>query len=325
MIKRISNHINKHPYTHRSLAFYKGLHVTRYKISLSGLLKHLIVQIQKDDVVSKANDMAFNFLLSVFPAIIFLFTLIPYIPIPDMTKQVMHFMSQVMPYALFKTVESTVYDIIATPRGGLLSFGFILTLYSAMNGMNTMMESFNKCYHTPERRGFLKKRLFAFILTIVLTFVLILSVIVILVGQYVLDYVVHTGLLHDSITLFLINATRYITVILTLYISIALIYKLGPSAGRRWKFFSYGTGTATILIVGASTGFSYYLSNFATYNKLYGSIGTLIALMLWLMIISFVILLGFELNACIDSLKPKEVKLAPAEPVRPELNTTLNT
>lgn len=320
MIKKISNKISKHPYTTKGIAFYKALHITRYKISFSGLLKHLIVQVQKDDLVSKANDMAFNFLLSVFPAIIFLFTLIPYVPIPDMTQQVMHFMSQVMPYALFKTVESTIYDIIATPRGGLLSFGFVMTFYSAMNGMNTMMEAFNKCYHTPEKRSFLKKRLYAFILMIVLTFVLILSVIVILVGEYALDYVVNTGVLHDSITLMMINITRYGTVAFTLYISIALIYKLGPSAGRRWHFFSYGTGLATILIVGASAGFSFYLSNFATYNKLYGSIGTLIALMLWLMIISFVILLGFELNACVDALKPKEEKkLVTAEPVKPEL------
>ena len=308
MIKKISNHIARHHYTRRGIAFYKGLHVTRYKISLADLLRRLITQIEKDDVISKANDMAFNFLLSVFPAIIFLFTLIPYVPIPDMTQQVMSFMSDVMPRSLFKTVESTVYDIIATPRGGLLSFGFILTLYSAMNGMNTMMESFNKCYHTPEKRNFFKKRFYALILTIVLTFVLIVSVIAILVGEYVLDYVVGTHLLHDSVTLLMINLTRYGTVVFTLYISIALIYKLGPSAGRRWHFFSYGTGLATILIVAASTGFSFYLSNFATYNKLYGSIGTLIALMLWLMIISFVILLGFELNACVDALKPKEVK-----------------
>ena len=309
MIRKITNHISKHHYTRRSVDFYKGLHVTRYKISLSDLLRNVIRQIEKDDVVSKANDMAFNFLLSVFPAIIFLFTLIPYVPVPDMTHKVMSFMSDVMPRALFQTVESTVYDIIATPRGGLLSFGFILTLYSAMNGMNTMMESFNKCYHTPEKRNFLKKRLFALILTIVLTFVLILSVIVILVGEYVLDYIVKIGILHDAITLLMINVTRYGTVGFTLYISIAMIYKLGPSAGRRWHFFSYGTGLATVLIIGASTGFSYYLSNFATYNKLYGSIGTLIALMLWLMIISFVILLGFELNACVDALKPKEEKV----------------
>ena len=166
MIKKITEHIVNHPITNRVVTFYTGIKVTRYKISLAKLLRHLVSQVDKDDVISKANDMAFNFLLSVFPAIIFLFTLIPYVPVPHMTEQVMLFMSQVMPKALFLTIESTVYDIIATPRGGLLSFGFLMTLYSAMNGMNTMMEAFNKCYHTPERRHFLKKRLFALILTI---------------------------------------------------------------------------------------------------------------------------------------------------------------
>ncbi len=282
---------------------YHKVHVTRHKIHLPELIKLLFSQIQKDDLSSKANDMAFNFLLSVFPGIIFLFTLIPYIPIPDMTAKVMGYLPGLMPQSLYDTVATTIYDIIAHPRSGLLSLGFILALYSAMNGVNSMMEAFNKCYHASEKRSFITKRLYALMLTIVLTFVLILSTILLLIGEVVLGFIISKGILYDHLSIILINITRYGTVIITLYISIAAIYRWGPSAGKHWHFLSYGAALATILIIIASTGFSYYLSNFATYNKLYGSIGTLIALMLWMMIISFVILIGFELNACIDFLK----------------------
>src|SRR5690606_17542954 len=138
-------------------------------VSLYTLVRTLLRKLSKDDVIDRANGVAFNFILAIFPAIIFLFTLIPYIGrfIPSVNKEnILSFLSQMIPPSMFVEISSTVEDIISNTRGGLLTFGFLFSMYLATNGMMALMRAFNACYKTNENRGAIKMRLIATALTV---------------------------------------------------------------------------------------------------------------------------------------------------------------
>lgn len=165
--------------------------------------------------------------------------------------------------------------------------------------MSSLMRAFNKCYRTVDKRSFIKTKLIATVLTFTLAFELFFAIILLIVGQFFItmldeymqikDYVVH-----------LIVVLRFIVIFIVFLTGISCIYYLAPAVHNRWRFFSFGSFVATLLSLGVSYGFSLYINNFAMYNKLYGSIGALIAMMVWLSILSMVLLLGFEINASID-------------------------
>ena len=264
-------------------------------------------QIQVDNINSKANAMAFNFMMAIFPGIIFLFTLIPYFPIKGLQNQILTFMEGAMPISIYSLMRETISDIISRPRGGLLSFGFLFALYAAMNGTLSMMTAFDECHKSSEKRGFLKARFIALSITLINALVLIVSVTVLLVGEQVLDYLYSFHQI-SAFNYYVLMLIRYVTVIGSFFFLTAFIYYFAPSVHTRWRFFSLGAFVATGLNILVTVGLSVYLSNFATYNKLYGSIGTIIALMLWLYMTSMVLLIGFEMNAVLEVAKEKESK-----------------
>ncbi|MDJ1473542.1 YihY/virulence factor BrkB family protein [Xanthocytophaga flava] len=270
------------------------------------VLKKLIEEIDKDDLGPSANAVAFSFTLSVFPSIIFLFTLIPYIPVEHLDTQILELMGQVLPASVYKELSATIIDIVSRPRSGLLSLGFVLAFYAATNGMMSLMGAFNRAYRTIDRRSFLKTRLIATGLTGLLVFALVMAVVVVIIGNVVLKWLVNHdawGLLNDDVSLFLISGLQYGVTFALFFVAISIIYYWGPAIHKRWRFFSTGSVTAAVLCILVTHFFSYYISNFASYNRLYGSIGTLIGLMLWFFLLSFIILLGFEINACIDEVQ----------------------
>jgi len=273
------------------------------RISLYSVLTILVAKLKRDDIEQRANAVAFNLTLSVFPAIIFLFTLIPYIPIPHLDQQIMNFLGDVLPKGIYRDAAETIRDIISRPRGNLLSLGFVLALYAATNGMVALMTAFNRTYKTTENRSFVKKRLIAVILTFGLAFVLFLAIVLLIVGEVVLDWLLGEGFISANFIYYLILILRYVIVFLVFFGMVSFIYYLAPSIHKRWKFLSLGSVVATLLGIGITQLFSYYFTNFASYNKLYGSIGTIIAFMIWIYLVSMVILFGFEINASIDEAK----------------------
>ena len=284
------------------LAFKK---IAQSSMSLLDFLILFFKQIQEDNINSKANAMAFNFMMAIFPGIIFLFTLIPYFPIKGLQDQILTFMEGAMPLSIYSLMRETVSDIISRPRGGLLSFGFLFALYAAMNGTLSMMTAFDECHKSSEKRGFLKARFIALSITLINALVLIVSVTVLLVGEQVLDYLYSFHQI-SAFNYYIFMLIRYVTVIVSFFFLTAFIYYFAPSVHTRWSFFSLGAFVATALNILVTVGLSVYLSNFATYNKLYGSIGTIIALMLWLYMTSMVLLIGFEMNAVLEVAKEKE-------------------
>src|SRR5688572_8750701 len=173
-------------YWMRRIKFKQWDNVSLYKI-----IKLFIRDLMQNEILIRANGVAFSFILAIFPAIIFLFTLIPYVTqyIPEVnTESIMEFLAGMMPASMYDVIASTVKDIISNQRGGLLTLGFVFSLYLATNGMMSLMNAFNACYKTNDRRGGLKMRLIATGLTIHMALVLVLAIVLLVVGQLVLDY-----------------------------------------------------------------------------------------------------------------------------------------
>jgi membrane protein len=212
-----------------------------------------------------------------------------------------------MPETMYDVVSTTVLDIVSNTRRGLLTFGFIFALFLSTNGMMSLMKAFNACYRTNDRRGALKMRLVATGLTVNLAFVLFLAIILLVAGQLMLNYVLSNlnefqwlkGI--DDFTVYLIFGLRFVVIFIVFFLAVSCIYYFGPAIHFNWKFFSIGSFLATIFILAVSYGFSYYITNFGTYNKVYGSIGVLIALMIWIQLITVVLLIGYEINASIHN------------------------
>lgn len=276
--------------------FLKGVHFTRKKVNLYVFLTILQKEMLRDSIIERSRAMAFSFMLSMFPAIIFVFTLIPYIPIQGLKDQVMTSLGGVLPQSIYGAVSGTILEILNIPHGGLMSFGFVFAMYSATNGIMAMMEAFNQCYSSADRRPFVKKLMISFLVIFLLTVIIVLAIgITVLLGIY-LNYLADD---QQKIATWLIIA-KYVIVFFIFYIAISMIYYIAPAVHKRWSFFSHGSFIATIMILAFTWLFSYYVDNFNSYNKVYGSIGALIGLMLWYNMISLMLLIGYEINACIE-------------------------
>jgi membrane protein len=297
---------------------YRSLHrgvqrtyVTEHQISLHRVMKIFWGQVKKDNITERASSMAFNFTLSVFPSIIFLFTLIPYIPVPNLTEDLLGFLKENIPESIYDVTASTILDIIKIPHGGLLSFGFIFALFSATNGIRVMIEAFNRCYKTADNRSFVRVTLLSCCLALFLSLIILTAVVISIIVKIELNQLEDTVRVGAKLFYYLLIISRPMLIFMIFFFAISLIYYLAPTVKVRWSFFSVGSVIASLLSVLFTTGFFYYINNFNSYNKVYGSIGAIIGVMMWFYFISMVLLIGFETNASID-LARHEVKNSPA-------------
>lgn len=270
------------------------------KLSLYEVAKFFFRGIWEGYIPSRASSLAFSFFLALFPAIIFLFTLIPYIPIDGFQDELFLLLKSVLPGDAYESAKTTIDDVIHHGRSGLLSFGFILAIFFSTNGISAMISEFNHTIHIKETRSYLHQRYVALVLTLILSLLLITAIVLIVFSQNFSEHLVEKGMFSQKIA-DIIGLSRWAILITLLFLGIAFLYYYAPSKKTRFRFFSAGATLSTILVVITSVGFSYYVANFAQYNKLYGSIGTLIVILLWIYFNSISLLLGFELNASITS------------------------
>ena len=277
------------------------------RIGVYTILAELLRRLHMKDLVERAYGVAFNFTLAIFPATIFVVTLISHFPIPDLTQKIILLIQVIMPTGLYEVLEPTIQDTLNTQRTGLLSLGIISTLYLATNGMLSLIKTldlFSEATDAP-KRGYLRKRGVALLLTLLLALVLLCAIALLTIGSQLLSYVVLQGFIASQWQLYLILGLRLLTLVLLFLTAIACIYSFAPSGRRHWPFFSPGAILATVLCLAVSWGFSYYVNNFANYNQVYGSIGIFIAMMTWLFLLSAILLVGFEFNASLDALALK--------------------
>ncbi|POY36302.1 YihY/virulence factor BrkB family protein [Solitalea longa] len=260
-------------------------------------------ELGKESLVTKSSSLAYSFLLAIFPAIIFLFTLIPYIPIEGFQDHLMSLLMQILPYNAYKAAEDTLFDIIKNQNVSLLSFGFITALFFSTNGVNSLMRAFNKASLVAERRTFIRKRTIALLLTLYIAISLVVGITFLIAGEFIINFLESEGLIKGWFLVFLLQSFRWLVISLLFLFATSILYYYGPSTTRSKRFITPGSVLAMFLAIIVSICFAFYINRFGNYNKLYGSIGTLIVIMIWLYINSMIILIGYELNASIELSK----------------------
>lgn len=272
-------------------------------ISLYDVVEFFIGQVRAIGMTERASAIAFNFVMAIPPAIIFLFTLIPFLPITQAFQEELYsLIRDVIPGEKDNSVLIRfLSDFINRPRSGLLSIGFLLSLFFSSNAMMGIMRSFDKNYAGFTKRKGFQKRLVALEITMLLYFFVISSVLLLVAREAVLRWL---GINNPSI-IELINNLRWTVIVLLYFFCISFIYKLAPSVHKKWKLINPGSILATGLMLLMTVAFSWWVANFAQYNQLYGSISTVLIIMVLIFVNSLFLLIGFELNVSIQSLQQR--------------------
>lgn len=244
----------------------------------------------------RSSAVTYNFLMAIPPTLLFLFSLVPYLPLQGAQDTLLATVQLVVPDPqVSASINAVLDDFLNTERGGLLSFGILLTLFFSSNGMMGLMRSFDRALPMYRRRSGLRKRGVA----ISLTLMLILVVILMLAGLILQTQALNGLLIRVFGNTAAIRVTSIIIITALIFLAISAIYTYAPSLTQRFPFVSPGSVVATALCVLTTAVFFFLVSNFIRYNQVYGSIGTLIAFMVWVYLNTLVILVGFELNVSI--------------------------
>ena len=281
---------------------FKRLYLVGNTVTYYSVFKIFRTKLREDEIFERSLAVAFSFTLASFPLIIFLFTLLPYINawIPEIdSEKILIFLRNIMPENMFSITKNTILDLVETKRGGLLSFGVISSIFLSSNGFNTLIKTFNSCHRIRENRSFYETRLIAMLLTFIFFIVTIVAIVLSTLGDFIINIILEYNVFKD-VEYYTINIYKLISLFISFYLLITSIFYFAPVKHNKWTFISSGSIISTIGCVIISLAFSYYIINFPTYNKLYGSIGILIAYMGWVYVISSIILVGFEWNTSID-------------------------
>ena len=267
-------------------------------LSIYDVTVFFIKGLQEGAITTRASSLAFNFFLAFFPSIIVFFTLIPYIPINGFQDTLMEILSNILPPSTNTVTFETMQDIINNQRGGLLSIGFLLALYFSTNGMSSLIQAFDSSYHIKESKSIIRHQILSLTLTLILSTLVFLTILLIIFGKATIIYLIEYQIISQN-KIFILNSAKWIILFIMLFIGITTIFNLGTTIRNKIKIFSPGAIFATLFIIITSIAFSYYIDNFSQYNKIYGSIGTLMIILLWIYFNAIILLTGFELDASI--------------------------
>lgn len=262
-------------------------------------VRRVVAEVQQDNCAGYAAALAYYFLFALFPFFLFLTALLGYLPIPNLLDRMLGFLAQVMPGEALSLVEENVRSLVSQQRGGLLSFGILAALWTSSSAITGITDALNHAYDVEEGRPFWKVRGMAILLTIGLSIFLVSSIILLMFGPQI------GGWLADFVGLgsaFEIgwNILRWPVILFLVITAVAAIYYFAPDVDQHWKWITPGSVFAVFLWVLVSLAFSYYVNNFGSYDKTYGSIGAIIILLTWMYVSGFVILVGGEINSVIE-------------------------
>jgi membrane protein len=268
-------------------------------LSIKEFGKKLWEKSNKDDVLGNAAQLAYYFLLALFPLLIFLASLLGYLPIPNLFERIINSLDQVMPPEALKLISDNLKDIVSSERGGLLSFGILGAVWATSAGVSAIINQLNNVYDVEEGRPFWRVKLTALGLTVSLAVLILLASTLIFFGDFIGNWMIDKFGLSMVITV-LWKIGKWLLSLAALFIALELIYYFGPDVEQEWKWITPGSVIAVIIWLLASFGLSFYVSNFGNYNATYGSLGAVIILMLWFYISGLIILLGGDINAVIE-------------------------
>ena len=276
-------------------------------LNLYDVAAYFTGQVRKVGLSERASAIAFQFLLAIPAAMIFLCTLIPFMPVSKINDQLLMLARDLTPNrSTYLVVEAFLNDFFKTTRGSLLSLGFFLAIYYSSNAMMGIMRSFNKSLTKTTRKNFLASRWMAIKLTTLVVFMVLITAILLITQGLLTHKLLKLLSIHRRSELWLIESVRWLILVSLMLYTIAFIYKYAPAVHERWRLLSPGSVLSTILIVVVTYSFSFWVNRFGNYNKVYGSIGTILIIMILIYINSFILLIGFELNVSIQAVKNME-------------------
>lgn len=306
MSKELEHKLERIPILKYIVRFGKSIKLPYSEgLTLYHLSELYITGIVKGDLSYRAGAIAFSFFMSLFPFALFILNLIPHIPMEGFKEDFMMFVEDNVPPNTFAAIKGILDDILHNSQGSLLSIGILLAILLMSNGMNAILSGFQSSMHITIKRTFFRQYALAIGLSLVFAILLIITVAVIVTLEVIISSLTSSGLLTDDV--YLLKSGRYIILIAMVLTITSMLFKFAAAETRSSAFFSYGSIFSTVLFGLTSYGFGIYVVRFAKYNQLYGSIGTLLVLMLYIWINCFILLLGFELNALIHKLKRKNL------------------
>ena len=276
--------------------------------------KKLIKEIKEDRVTGLAAEQAYYYLLALFPLLILLLSILPYLNIDIQTA--LNTIKTFMPAETMEVIEKNIINILSERNGGLLTFGFLGTIWSASNGMNAFIHSMNIAYDVEETRNFIKARIISIVLTLSLVVAFIVMLGLPVFGKVIIDLLQQVIPIPEEMQI-LFSLLRWVIAVVVISLVLAFLYRFAPNKSFPIKHVIPGALTATVLWLGISLGFSFYVSNFANYSSTYGSLGGVIILMLWLYLSGLIFVIGGEINAILhrQNIIPKKQSRTIVHPV----------
>lgn len=311
MTKPIEDKLDKIPILNILVRFLKQIKLPGFEgLSIYDLLELYIMGIVKGALTTRASAIAFSFFTAIFPFLLFVIILIPYIPIANFQTEFLDFLNSFLPPQTSDFFFSNIFENISESGGaGLISSVFLLSMLLMANGVNAVFSGFENSYHEQLTRNVFQQYMYAFGIALILAILVLLTVAVFGYFQiYILSPIYeslsgHQVLEDGNNGVGWIVFAKYMFFIIMVYIATATLYYFGTKEGKNMRFFSIGALLTTLLIILTSYLFGIYIDNFSKYNELYGSIGALLILLLYLWLNSNILLLGYELNAALNILK----------------------
>jgi membrane protein len=305
MSAEIEERIEKIPILRDLARFLKEVKLNWLEgLSLYDLLELYIIGIAEGALSNRAGSIAFSFFMALFPFALFILNLIPFIPIEGFQQDFLKFVSEGVPPNTYYAIENIVDDILHNSNSGLLSSGFLLSILLMANGLNAILGGFETSRHVLVKRGFFHQYFVAIGMSIILSFLLILTVAIIVVFEVFIQKFTVNNVLNEQIPLIVLG--RYVFLLLMILVTASILFKFGTKHDKNRSFISIGSVFTTILTIIISYFFGIWVLQFSQYNQLYGSIGTLLIVMFYIWINCMILLLGFELNIAITNLRKKK-------------------
>jgi membrane protein len=274
------------------------------------ILRFFVGALAQGRIITRASAIAFKLFLAFFPAVIVLLTLIPYIPVPDFQVRLLDTFREMMPIEVFRFIESTLHDLLVKKHGTLLSVSFLSGLYFASNSIDAILEGFSGSTNLSNWHSAFKQRMLSLGLLLALTVLLVIAIPVFSLTDLVLSRLMELSILTSSFEVYVLLAAKWVLSILLVMTSVSLLYTAGDPTAKRFKAFTPGSILAVFLILLISQGLAYVFSNITDYNALYGSIGAILAVQLWIYFNMIALLVGYELNISIArALRQRSSKL----------------
>ena len=271
-------------------------------LSLYEVVSLFIKGLRKGSLNIRATSIAFHFMLALGPAVIFLLGLIPYLPFRNFEVGLMDVLEDIIPENSYLMLESLLQEIFSKNHG-LQIFGFLVTLFFIQKGLNGIIEAFNATYHTVITRKWIERHIISLILFMILFILVTTASILLFFSNMAVKNLLATGVIKAQATVALLLMGKWLIVLALTFMAISFLYYLAPAHKVKWRLFTPGSVFATLLSIVTSMIVSYFINHFAPFNRFYGSIGTLIAVMLWMNFNAIALLAGFELNASIRNAR----------------------